>query len=71
MRAYTTRIRRFGNMTSFQLVGMGKNGVKIMMSNDVQSLSPRSPGSLREPVAQSLPHEIDQAALEGVWPIVW
>lgn len=52
-------------MTSFQLVGMGKNGVQIMMSNDVRSLSPRSPGSLREPVAQSLPHEIDQAALEG------
>ena len=52
-------------MTSFQLVGMGKNGVQIMMSNDVQSLSPRSPGSLRKPVAQALPHETDRVALEA------
>lgn len=52
-------------MTSFQLVGMGKNGVQIMTSNDLQNLSPHSPGALREPVAQPLLYKIDQAALEG------
>lgn len=52
-------------MTSFHLVGMGKNGVQIMTSNDLQNLSPHSPGALREPVAQPLLYKIDQAALEG------
>lgn len=52
-------------MTSFQLVGMGKNGVQIMMSNDVQILRSCSSGSLRESVPRALPHEIDRAALEG------
>lgn len=44
---------------------MGKNGVQIMTSNDLQNLSPHSPGALREPVAQPLLYKIDQAALEG------
>lgn len=44
---------------------MGKNGVQIMTSNDLQILSPHSPGALREPVAQPLLYKIDQAALEG------
>ena len=52
-------------MTSFQLVGMGKNGVQIMTSNDLQNLSPHSPGALRELVAQPLLYKIDQAAVEG------
>lgn len=52
-------------MTSFQLVGMGKNGVQIMTNNDLQNFSPHSPAALREPVAQPLLYEIDQAALEG------
>lgn len=52
-------------MTSFHLVGMGKNGVQIMTSNDLQNLSPHSPGAWREPVAQPLLYKIDQAALEG------
>ena len=52
-------------MTSFHLVGMGKNGVQIMTSNDLQNLSPHSPCALREPVAQPLLYKIDQAALEG------
>lgn len=52
-------------MTSFHLVGMWKYGVQIMTSNDLQNLSPHSPGALREPVAQPLLYKIDQAALEG------
>lgn len=52
-------------MTSFQLVGMGKNGVQIMTSNDLQNLSPHSHGALKEPVAQPLLYKIDKAALEG------
>lgn len=52
-------------MTSFQLVGMGKNGVQIMTSNDLQNLSPHSHGALKEPVVQPLLYKIDQAALEG------
>lgn len=52
-------------MTSFQLVGMGKNGAQIMTSNDVQILRSCSSDSLRESVPQALPHETDRAALEG------
>lgn len=40
-------------------------GVQIMTSNDLQNLSPHSPGALREPVAQPLLHKIDQAVPEG------
>lgn len=40
-------------------------GVQIMTTNDLQNLSPHSPGALREPVAQPLLYEIDQAVLEG------
>ena len=39
--------------------------MQIMTSNDLQNLSPHSPGALREPVAQPLLYKIDQAALEG------
>lgn len=52
-------------MTSFQLVGMGKNGVQIMTNNDLQNFSPHSLGALREPVAEPLLYEIDQAVPEG------
>lgn len=54
-------------MTSFQLVGMGKNGVLLMTASNVQALIPCSPslGSLEDSDAQGLPYEIEQAALEG------
>lgn len=52
-------------MTSFQLAGMGKNGVQIITNNDLQNFSPHSPAALREPVAQPLLYENDKAALEG------